>query len=89
MAFIVRGQCNYTLIKCLAKTILLLDICKTSYVVSFCCAHITCPMQIIRGMNKQRFVSRRVTSEYTVMSRQGGGHANVKLYFLELGTGPQ
>lgn len=75
MTFIVRGQFKYTPCKCLAKTILLLDMYRTSYIQSvFCCVHITCPMQTTRRLDKQLFDERRVPAVSLwvhLMSRQG------------------
>lgn len=56
MTFIVRGQFKYIPCKCLATTILLLDMYKTPFI---CCVHITCPMQTYRGWTCS-FLKRRV-----------------------------
>lgn len=76
MTFIVRGQFKYTPCKCLAKTILLLDMYKTS---DLCSVHITCPMQTMRRLDKQLYDAcgmKGYTSVSTDDVQAEGGHAN-------------
>ena len=53
----MRSQLKYTPCKCLAKTVLLLDVYKPSYIQSvFSCVHITCPMQTKRRLYEHLFI---------------------------------
>lgn len=65
----MRGQLKYTPCKCLAKTVLLLDMYKPSYIQSvFSCVHITCPMQTKRRLYEHLFIEcgqKGSSCEYT------------------------
>lgn len=81
MTFIVWGQFKYIHCKCLAKTILLLDMYKPS---DSCSVHITCPMQTLRKLDKQLCDECGMKAYKSVSTHDvqaGGGHANPLLRF--------